>query len=73
MSFPPERCVTESHLDGIEVFVVLGGTDMDRILRGPKLIRSGAIDGDIGAGVVEDSPEPERKGADVPVAVNNIS
>ena len=68
MIFLPERCVAESHLDGIEILVVLCCTDMDRILGGAKLIRSSAIDGDVGAGVVEDSLEPEWERADVPVA-----
>ena len=47
---------------------MLRGTNMNRILRGSKLIGIGAIDGDVGAGVVEDSLEPEREGADIPVA-----
>ena len=55
----PEGRVTESHLDGIEILVMLGGTNMDRILRGSKLIRISAVDGDVGAGVVQDSFEPE--------------
>ena len=59
--FLPEGRVTESHLDGIEILVMLGGTNMDWILVGSKLIRISAIDGDVGAGVVEDSIEPERE------------
>ena len=47
---------------------MLRGTNMNRILRGSKLISISAIDGDVGAGVVEDSLEPEWKGADIPVA-----
>ena len=57
----PEGRVTESHLDGIKILVMLCGTNMDRILGGSKLICISAIDGDVGASVVEDSFEPERE------------
>ena len=52
---------------------MLRGTNMDWILRRSKLIGSSAIDGDIGAGIVEDSVESEGKGADIPVAASNYS
>ena len=63
--FSPEVCVTESHLDRVEVLVVLGGADMDWVLRGPEVTLRGAVDGDVGAGVVEDPTKPERERADV--------
>ena len=68
MSLSPEVCVTESHLDGVEVLVVLGGTNMDWVLRGPEVTLCGAVDGDVGARVVEDPVEPERERAHVAVA-----
>ena len=57
----PEGRVTESHLDRIKILIMLSGTNMDRILRGSKLIRISAVDGDVGAGIVQDSFEPERE------------
>ena len=65
MSLSPEVCVTESHLDRVEVLVVLGGTNMDWVLRGPEIAVRGAVDGDVGARVVEDPTKPERERADV--------
>ena len=65
MSLSPEVCVTESHLDWVEVLVVLGGADMDWVLRGPEVAVRGAVDRDVGAGVVEDPTKPERERADV--------
>ena len=64
----PEVRVAESHLDGVEVLVVLGGTDVDWVLRGPEVTVRGAVDGDVGAGVVEDPTKPERERADVTTA-----
>ena len=40
---------------------MLCGTNMDGIVRGPKLIGISAVDGDVGASVIEDSIEPERE------------
>ena len=57
----PEGRVTESHLDRIEILVMLCGTNMDGIFRGSKLIGISAVDGDVGASVIEDSIEPERE------------
>ena len=63
----PEVRVTESHLDRVEVFVVLGGADVDWVLRRPEIAVHGAVDGDVGAGVVEDPTKPERERADVTI------
>ena len=68
----PEVCVTESHLDGVEVLVVLGGADMDWVLRGPEVTVHGAVDRDVGAGVVEDPTKPERERADVTTTATTI-
>ena len=68
----PEVCVTESHLDRVEVLVVLGGTNMDWVLRGPEIAVRGAVDGDVGARVVEDPTKPERERADVTTTATTI-
>ena len=68
----PEVCVTESHLDRVEVLVVLSGADMDWVLRGPEVTLRGAVDGDVGAGVVEDPTKPERERADVTTTARTI-
>ena len=72
MSLSPEVRVTESHLDGVEVLVVLGGANMDWVLRGPEVTVRGAVDGDVGAGVVEDPTKPERERADVTSTARTI-
>ena len=68
----PEARVTESHLDRVEVLVVLGGADMDWVLRRPEVTVRGAIDGDVGARVVEDPTKPERERADVTTTATTI-
>ena len=68
----PEVRVTESHLDRVEVLVVLSSTNMDWVLRGPEVALCGAVDGDVGAGVVEDPTKPERERADVPTTARTI-
>ena len=65
MSLSPELRVTESHLDRVEVLVVLGGADVDWVLRRPEVALRGAVDRDVGASVVEDPTKPERERADV--------
>ena len=72
MSLSPEVCVTESHLDRVEVLVVLGGTDVDWVLRRPEVTLCGAVDGDVGASVVEDPTKPERERADVTTTATTI-
>ena len=68
----PEVRVAESHLDGVEVLVVLGGTNMDWVLRRPEVALHGAVDGDVGARVVEDPTKPERERADVTTTARKI-
>ena len=68
----PEVCVTESHLDRVEVLVVLGGADVDWVLGGPEIALCGAVDGDVGASVVEDPTKPERERADVTTTAKAI-
>ena len=72
MSLSPEVCVTESHLDGVEVLVVLGGADVDWVLRRPEVALRGAVDRDVGASVVEDPTKPERERADVTTTATTI-
>ena len=72
MSLSPEVCVTESHLDRVEVLVVLGGADVDWVLRRPEVTVHGAVDGDVGARVVEDPTKPERERANVTGAARTI-
>ena len=68
----PEVRVTESHLDRVEVLVVLGGTNMDWVLRRPEVALRGAVDRDVGASVVEDPTKPERERADVTTTARKI-
>ena len=68
----PEVRVTESHFNGVEVLIVLGGADVDWVLRRPEVPVRGAVDGDVGARVVEDPTKPERERADVTSTARTI-
>ena len=45
---------------------------MDWVLRGPEIALRGAVEGDVGAGVVEDPTKPERERADVATTARTI-